>query len=168
MSGCIINADFGSLFWRGYWLLFVGMHDPAGRAKRPTAHQLLIFCHEAIMGSPVHVLRPGRELVAVHGAASPAERRREKLEAQAKGTLDGRYLERADRTRDVQIGLKTSEDKKKQFDKLRLLTRLTYTQIFEQALDVFEAEWKRRCTSIQLKDERLCKWTITTPTSGWQ
>ena len=55
-----------------------------------------------------------------------------------------RYLKRADRTRDVQIGLKTSEDKKKQFDKLRLLTRLTYTQIFEQALDVFEAEWKRK------------------------
>ena len=46
--------------------------------------------------------------------------------------------------RPVPIGLKISEEKKRQFDRLRMMTRLSYTEILEQALDAFEAQWNAR------------------------
>jgi hypothetical protein len=69
-------------------------------------------------------------------------KRRQEQEAKSHGLLDGKRIKRVDRP--VQIELKTSEDKKKQFDRLRLLTMLSYTEIFERALDAFEAEWNRK------------------------
>lgn len=54
-----------------------------------------------------------------------------------RGFIDGRSLNRKSRTEAV--GLKISPSKRHQFDRLRLLTRWSYTDIFEQALDDFEA-----------------------------
>jgi hypothetical protein len=67
------KADVGSsLFRRCYCLLFVGTHNPARDADRPTVQQLLVFCLEAAIGSPVHVPRLGRDLVEF-GASSPTK-----------------------------------------------------------------------------------------------
>lgn len=44
--------------------------------------------------------------------------------------------------RPEQIGLKVSEEKRAQFDRLHQLTSWSYTVIFEKALDVLEREWK--------------------------
>jgi hypothetical protein len=41
--------------------------------------------------------------------------------------------------RDKPIALKTTADKRQQFDRLRLLTGRTFADIFELALDAFEA-----------------------------
>jgi hypothetical protein len=54
--------------------------------------------------------------------------------------IDGRC--RSDRTEG--IGLKISKEKRGQFDRLRMLTRLSYTEILEQALDSLEAAWHAR------------------------
>ncbi len=76
------------------------------------------------------------------GALAREEERRSRGEIGARGLIDGRFLKRKNRT--AQIGLKTSEEKKKQFDRLRMLTGWSYTEIFEQALDDFEVAWKGR------------------------
>jgi hypothetical protein len=43
------------------------------RCHRPTVQELFVFCLKAAIGSPVHVRRLGRELLAVKGASSAAE-----------------------------------------------------------------------------------------------
>lgn len=45
--------------------------------------------------------------------------------------------------RQHQVGLKITDDKADQFDRLKLLTRWSYTDIFETALDAFEDAWKK-------------------------
>jgi hypothetical protein len=62
---------------------------------------------------------------------------RRRLKAKARSVF-----KRTDRP--VGIGLKISEKKGRQFDRLRMMTRLSYTEILEQALDAFEAEWNAR------------------------
>jgi hypothetical protein len=54
----------------------------------------------------------------------------------------GGIFKRTDRP--VGIGLKISKEKRRQFDRLRVMTRLSYTEILEQALDAFEAQWNAR------------------------
>jgi hypothetical protein len=46
--------------------------NAARRANCPSVHQLLVFCREAAIGSPVHVPRLRRDLVDF-GAASPTK-----------------------------------------------------------------------------------------------
>lgn len=75
-------------------------------------------------------------------ALNAEEDRRTRGEIGARGTIDGRFLKRKNRT--YQIGVKTTEEKKKQFDRLRMLTGMSYTEIFEASLDSFENEWKER------------------------
>jgi hypothetical protein len=56
--------------------------------------------------------------------------------------IDGRKEPRVNRP--VQVGLKISPEKRHQFDRLRQLTRWSYTDIFEAALDALEEAWKAR------------------------
>src|SRR6516225_9297335 len=52
---------------------FIRMNaNAARRANCPSVHQLLVFCREAAIGSPVHVPRLRRDLVDF-GAASPTK-----------------------------------------------------------------------------------------------
>jgi LmbE family N-acetylglucosaminyl deacetylase len=63
-------------------------------------------------------------------------------EGRADAFLDGRKDPRVNRP--VQVGLKISPEKRRQFDRLRLMTRWSYTDIFEAALDTFEEAWTTR------------------------
>jgi hypothetical protein len=72
-------------------------------------------------------------------AMAEEERDRSAREAAAAGQLSGRTI-RAERNQ--QIGLKTTREKKDQFDRLRLMTRWSYVQVFESALDALEQAWK--------------------------
>ncbi len=77
----------------------------------------------------------------VDAAALTAEEdRRTRGEVNARGLIDGRYLKR--KNRNAQVGLKTTDEKKKQFDRMRMLTGMSYTEIFEAALDAFEDKWR--------------------------
>ena len=75
-------------------------------------------------------------------ALAAEEDRRSRGEIGARGLLDGRLVKRRNRT--SQVGLKITEDKKRQYDRLRMLTGMSYTEIFEQALDDFESAWKTK------------------------
>lgn len=75
-------------------------------------------------------------------AIEQEEERWQRSEKGAHGRLDGRFIKR--RSRDVQIGLKTTDERKKQFDRLRMLTGLSYVEIFEAGLDAFEREWNSK------------------------
>ncbi len=66
------------------------------------------------------------------------EKRREKAERSARGLIDGRTLKR--KNRQFQIGIKTTEAVKKEFDRIRMLTGLSYTEIFENSLAAYERE----------------------------
>ena len=68
------------------------------------------------------------------------EASRAALEAGAGAFLNGRKMSRVDRP--VGVGLKISPAKRHQFDRLRLLTNWSYTDIFEHALDTFEEAYK--------------------------
>ena len=72
----------------------------------------------------------------------PSAKGRGGLSTKLRGIIDGRHFKRTNRP--VAIGLKISEEKKRQFDRLRMTTRLSYTEILEQALDAFEAQWDAR------------------------
>jgi hypothetical protein len=65
-----------------------------------------------------------------------------KLVTKARGRIHERKIKRTERT--VGIGLKISEGKRRQFDRLRMMTRLSYTEILEQSLDAFEAAWNTK------------------------
>lgn len=71
-------------------------------------------------------------------AVADEEKRRQLAESGATPHLDGRFLKRA-LSRPKQVGLRISDEKKMQFDRLRMRTGWTYTEIFEAALDDFEA-----------------------------
>ena len=73
-------------------------------------------------------------------AVAEEEASRAALEAGANGFLNGREMARVNRP--VGVGLKISPEKRHQFDRMRLLTKWSYTDIFEAALDTFEEAWK--------------------------
>ncbi len=77
----------------------------------------------------------------IDGAELAAEEdRRSRGEVNARGFLNGKRLKRSNRV--AAIGLKTTDEKRKQFDRLRLMTAKSYAEIFEAALDAFEEKWK--------------------------
>jgi hypothetical protein len=69
------------------------------------------------------------------------EERRRRAETAVRGIADGRKGKRSRFNRDTPIGLKTTEAKKKQFDRLHAITTWSYIEIFENALDTFEQWW---------------------------
>ena len=60
------------------------------------------------------------------------EERREAAEYSARAGLDGRFIRRKPSRH--QIGVKTTEAVKKEFDRLRMLTGKSYTDLFEEAI----------------------------------
>ena len=76
--------------------------------------------------------QPGKDVLGSE------EERREKAERNARGLLDGRLLKR--KNRQFQIGIKTTEAVKKEFDRIRVLTGLSYTEIFENAMAAYKRE----------------------------
>jgi hypothetical protein len=60
------------------------------------------------------------------------------LEANATAPTGGKVLIE----RKVQINIRTTDLKRQQFERLRVLTRRSYGQIFDDALDALEAAWK--------------------------
>jgi hypothetical protein len=74
-------------------------------------------------------------------AIEEEERRRQAAEQSARGVLDGRTLKRS--RRQFQIGIKTSPESKKKFDRLRSLTGWSYSDIFEYAMDAATEKYER-------------------------
>jgi hypothetical protein len=70
------------------------------------------------------------------------ELRRERAEREARGIINGRTLRRAPE-RKAQIGIKTTEETKKRFDRLRVMTGWSYTEIFEYAMEAAEEKFER-------------------------
>jgi hypothetical protein len=69
------------------------------------------------------------------------EKRREDAERSARGLLDGRQLKRS--RRQFQIGIKTTPETKKKFDRLRVMTGWTYSEIFEYCMEAGAAKFDK-------------------------
>jgi len=69
------------------------------------------------------------------------EKRREDAERSAHGLQDGRKLKRS--RRQYQIGIKTTPEHKKKFDRFQRLTDWTYSDIFEYCLEAGEEKYAR-------------------------
>ena len=65
-------------------------------------------------------------------ALAQEEERRESAEYSARAGLDGRFLPRKPSRH--QIGIKTNEAVKKEFDRIRMLSGKSYTDLFDEAI----------------------------------
>ncbi len=65
-----------------------------------------------------------------------------KRELAAKGLVDARTLRK--RGRSEQVALKTTLFKKQQLQRLALLTNKTQVEVFEEALDAYEAQQQKK------------------------